>query len=82
MPAPMSAHCGRGPNRIEDGSWSITGQKVYISWGESDLTENIIHLVLARTPGRPGGNGRPQPVPRSEGGAGQLHPKRGTGTFT
>ena len=38
-----------------DGSWSITGQKVYISWGESDLTENIIHLVLARTPEAPKG---------------------------
>lgn len=38
-----------------DGSWSITGQKVFISWGESDLTENIIHLVLARTPDAPAG---------------------------
>ena len=39
----------------EDGSWSVSGQKIYISWGESDLTENIIHLVLARTPDAPAG---------------------------
>ncbi len=38
-----------------DGSWSVTGQKIFISWGESDLTENIVHLVLARTPGAPEG---------------------------
>lgn len=39
----------------DNGSWSITGQKIFISWGDSDLTENIIHLVLARTPGSPAG---------------------------
>ena len=38
-----------------DGSWSITGQKIYITWGEHDCAENIIHLVLARTPGAPEG---------------------------
>ncbi len=38
-----------------DGSWSITGQKIYITWGEHDCTDNIIHLVLARTPGSPDG---------------------------
>ena len=36
-----------------DGSWAITGQKIFISSGEHDLTENIIHLVLAKTPGAP-----------------------------
>lgn len=36
-----------------DGSWSITGTKIFISAGEHDLTENIIHLVLAKTPGAP-----------------------------
>ena len=36
-----------------DGSWSITGTKIFISSGEHDLTENIIHLVLAKTPGAP-----------------------------
>ncbi|MCM8556580.1 acyl-CoA dehydrogenase [Sphingomicrobium sediminis] len=39
----------------EDGSWSIKGQKIYITYGEHDLAENIIHLVLARTPGAPAG---------------------------
>ncbi len=38
-----------------DGSWSISGQKIYITWGEHDCTDNIIHLVLARTPGSPEG---------------------------
>jgi hypothetical protein len=33
-----------------DGSFEITGQKIYISWGEHDLVENICHLVLARLP--------------------------------
>lgn len=36
-----------------DGSWSITGTKIFISAGEHDLTSNIIHLVLAKTPGAP-----------------------------
>ena len=41
-----------------DGSWSITGQKIYITWGEHDCAENIVHLVLARTPdGAPGTKG-------------------------
>jgi alkylation response protein AidB-like acyl-CoA dehydrogenase len=38
-----------------DGSWAISGQKIYITWGEHDCTDNIIHLVLARTPGSPDG---------------------------
>ena len=36
-----------------DGSYAITGTKIFISAGEHDLTENIIHLVLAKTPGAP-----------------------------
>ena len=36
-----------------DGSYGITGSKIFISGGEHDLTENIIHLVLAKTPGAP-----------------------------
>jgi acyl-CoA dehydrogenase len=39
----------------EDGSWSITGSKIFITWGEHDMADNIIHLVLARTPGAPPG---------------------------
>jgi len=38
-----------------DGTWSLTGTKIFISWGEHDLTENIIHMVLARTAGSPPG---------------------------
>lgn len=33
-----------------DGSYSITGQKIFISWGDHDVAENIVHLVLARLP--------------------------------
>ena len=41
-----------------DGSYAITGQKIYISWGDSDVVENICHLVLARLPdGVPGTKG-------------------------
>jgi alkylation response protein AidB-like acyl-CoA dehydrogenase len=36
-----------------DGSYAITGTKIFISAGEHDLAENIIHLVLAKTPGAP-----------------------------
>ncbi|WP_372783456.1 acyl-CoA dehydrogenase C-terminal domain-containing protein [Litorivivens sp.] len=56
------AHCGSdlgllrtkaAPN--DDGSYSITGSKIFISAGEHDLTDNIIHLVLARLPDAPDG---------------------------
>lgn len=38
-----------------DGSHALFGQKIFITWGEHDLTENIVHLVLARTPDAPEG---------------------------
>jgi acyl-CoA dehydrogenase len=38
-----------------DGSYKITGQKIFISAGEHDMAENIIHLVLARIEGAPEG---------------------------
>ncbi len=38
-----------------DGTYAITGQKIYITWGEHDMAEQIVHLVLARTPGAPAG---------------------------
>ncbi|WP_071798548.1 acyl-CoA dehydrogenase [Natronohydrobacter thiooxidans] len=34
----------------EDGSYAITGQKIFISWADNDFTENVCHLVLARLP--------------------------------
>ncbi|MEZ5996543.1 MAG: acyl-CoA dehydrogenase [Hyphomonadaceae bacterium] len=39
-----------------DGAYAITGQKIFITWGEHDLTPNIIHLVLARIEGAPAGS--------------------------
>ena len=39
----------------DDGTWRITGQKIFITYGDHDLTENIIHLVLARVPDAPPG---------------------------
>ena len=39
----------------EDGTWLISGTKIFITYGEHELSENIIHLVLARTPDAPPG---------------------------
>lgn len=41
----------------EAGTVHVTGEKIFISGGEQDLTENIVHLVLARTPEAPTGSG-------------------------
>jgi alkylation response protein AidB-like acyl-CoA dehydrogenase len=38
-----------------DGSWRLTGTKIFITYGEHDLADNIVHLVLARTAGAPAG---------------------------
>ncbi len=53
-------HCGTDLGMIRtkaepqaDGSYAITGTKIFISAGEHDMAENIIHLVLAKTPGAP-----------------------------
>ncbi len=40
---------------VGDGSYRITGTKIFITWGEHDMAENIVHLVLARAPGAPPG---------------------------
>ena len=55
-------HCGTDLGLIrtkaepqDDGSYTITGQKIWISAGEHDLADNIIHLVLAKIPGGPEG---------------------------
>ena len=57
------SHCGTDLGLIrtkaeprDDGSFSISGTKIFISAGEHDLTENIIHLVLAKTPDAPAGS--------------------------
>ena len=48
-----------GPNdggaRAAGAPWRLRGRKIFISWGDHDLTENIVHLVLARTPQAPAG---------------------------
>ncbi|MCE4072305.1 MULTISPECIES: acyl-CoA dehydrogenase [Pseudomonas] len=41
--------------RNGDGTYRVFGQKIFITYGEHDLTENIVHLVLARVPGAPEG---------------------------
>ncbi len=38
-----------------DGTYAVSGQKIYISWGDADFAENVCHLVLARLPGAPAG---------------------------
>ncbi len=38
-----------------DGTYAVTGQKIYISWGDNDFSENVCHLVLARLPDGPSG---------------------------
>ena len=57
------SHCGTDLGLLRskalpqaDGSWSITGSKIFISAGEHDMAENIIHLVLARVPDAPEGS--------------------------
>lgn len=55
-------HCGSDLGQLktkaepnEDGSYSLTGTKIFISAGEHDLCENIVHVVIARIPGSPEG---------------------------
>jgi alkylation response protein AidB-like acyl-CoA dehydrogenase len=38
-----------------DGSYAVSGTKIYISWGEHDMADNIVHLVLAKLPDAPSG---------------------------
>ena len=40
----------------DDGSYAVSGQKIYITWGDHDVAENIVHLVLARLPDAPAGS--------------------------
>ena len=55
-------HCGSDLGLLKskaepraDGTWAISGTKIFITAGEHDLTENIVHLVLARLPDAPAG---------------------------
>lgn len=77
------AHCGTDLGLLRtkaepngDGSFAITGQKIFISAGEHDLAENIVHLVLARLPDAPAGTKGislflvPKFVPNTDGSLG------------
>ncbi|MEY1557492.1 acyl-CoA dehydrogenase [Yoonia sp. R2331] len=65
-----------------DGSFKISGQKIYISWADNDFTENTCHLVLARLPeGGPGTKGIslfmvPKFIPDAEGNPGARNSLR------
>lgn len=63
-----------------DGTYAITGTKIFISAGEHDLTENIVHIVLARLPDAPAGTKGislfivPKFIPNADGSVGERNP--------
>ncbi len=63
-----------------DGTYAITGTKIFISAGEHDLTENIVHIVLARLPDAPAGTKGislfivPKFLPNADGSVGERNP--------
>ncbi|WP_252108908.1 MULTISPECIES: acyl-CoA dehydrogenase C-terminal domain-containing protein [unclassified Halomonas] len=79
-------HCGTDLGLIktravptEDGAYTVTGTKIFISAGEHDLAENIVHLVLAKLPDAPEGSKGislflvPKFLPNAEGDAGERN---------
>ena len=81
------AHCGTDLGLLRtkaepqaDGSYRITGSKIFISSGEHDLAENIVHLVLARLPDAPPGSKGislfvvPKFLPQADGSLGARNP--------
>ena len=54
-PGPTSGIIRTKAQQLDDGTYRITGQKIFITAGEHDLTENICHLVLAKLPGAAAG---------------------------
>jgi alkylation response protein AidB-like acyl-CoA dehydrogenase len=80
------AHCGTDLGLIrtravpkEDGTYALTGSKIFISSGEHDLSRNIVHLVLAKLPGAPEGTKGislflvPKFLPDANGDAGERN---------
>ena len=80
------AHCGTDLGLLktraeprDDGTYRITGTKIFISAGEHDLTSNIVHLVLARLPDAPAGTRGislfvvPKRLPDANGEAGEAN---------
>ncbi|AKX53666.1 phenylacyl-CoA dehydrogenase [Thiopseudomonas alkaliphila] len=79
-------HCGTDLGMLRtkaepnaDGSYSITGTKIFISAGEHDMADNIVHIVLARLPDAPQGTKGislfivPKFLPNAEGGVGERN---------
>ena len=79
-------HCGSDLGLLktkaeprDDGSYTITGTKIWISAGEHDMADNIVHIVLARTPGAPEGTKGislfivPKFLPDADGNPGQRN---------
>jgi hypothetical protein len=80
------SHCGTDLGLLRtkatpngDGSFSITGEKIFISAGEHDMTDNIVHLVLARLPDAPAGTKGislfivPKFTPKADGSVGERN---------
>ena len=80
------AHCGTDLGLLKtkaepalDGSYRITGSKIFISSGDHDLADNIVHIVLARVPGAPAGTKGisvfivPKFIPDASGAAGERN---------
>jgi 3-(methylthio)propanoyl-CoA dehydrogenase len=65
-----------------NGGWRITGTKIFITYGDHDMAENIVHLVLARTPGAPEGTKGislfivPKYLPNADGTPGKTNDLR------
>jgi alkylation response protein AidB-like acyl-CoA dehydrogenase len=81
------AHCGTDLGLLRskaepqaDGTYKITGSKIFISAGEHDVSENIVHLVLARLPDAPEGSKGislflvPKFLPNADGSIGERNP--------
>ncbi|MCK7542825.1 acyl-CoA dehydrogenase C-terminal domain-containing protein [Marinobacter bryozoorum] len=79
-------HCGSDLGTLRtkaepnsDGTYSITGTKIFISAGEHDMADNIVHIVLARLPGAPEGTKGislfivPKCLPNEDGSAGERN---------
>jgi alkylation response protein AidB-like acyl-CoA dehydrogenase len=79
-------HCGTDLGLVrtravprDDGSYAVSGTKIFISAGDHDLTDNILHLVLARLPGAPAGTRGislflvPKRLPTASGAAGPAN---------
>ncbi|MBW7860105.1 MAG: phenylacyl-CoA dehydrogenase [Rhodocyclaceae bacterium] len=79
-------HCGTDLGLLRtraepqaDGSYRVTGTKIFISAGEHDMAENIVHIVLARLPDAPGGTKGislfivPKCLPAADGSAGERN---------